>query len=433
MSTSLLRSRRAPARVVAAWLAILSSSASSVARADDACASTVTRQSLVPCALRGNLGVRSEQQVTEVARARRAAADTLLPSNPEVSFLFARRNAAGGVDATNWYVQLTQELHVAGQRGVRVKAAEAGVHAQELRVVARSRDVAAGAWVAYFDLIAAEEAVRLAQRLEASGTRMAEVARARAEKGVASPVDADVVEAAALKLRRDRAAAERSAAEARGALSIYLGSGETITAEGELAPLEGVEGAARAAAKSAPDERVDVRALRAEASAFDLEADAFRRQRIPNPRLSLYAQNDGFNERVLGVGIAIPIPIPQPVGRTYAGEIAQANAQATRSTIEASRLSLSIRVEVQTALAAFTSRRDEVATFSAERLTRAEQALTAIAQELETGRLPVRDALLTQQALIDLLRANVEARRALCVASVDLARAAGLSLERGSP
>lgn len=432
MSTSFLRSRRAPARMVAVVLAIVGCTASSVARADDACTSPITRQSLVPCALRGNLGVRSEQQATEVARARRTAADTFLPSNPEVSFLFARRNATGA-DATNWYVQLTQELHIAGQRGMRVKAAEAGVRAQELRVVARSRDVAAGAWVAYFDLIAAEEAVRLSQRLESSGTRMAEVARARADKGVASPVDADVVEAAALKLRRDRAAAERSVAEARGALSIYLGTGAAVAAEGELAPLEGVEGAARAAAKAAPDERVDVRALRAEASAFDLEADAFRRQRVPNPRLSLYAQNDGFNERVLGVGIAIPIPLPQPVGRTYAGEIAQANAQAARSNTEAARLSLLVRVEVQTALAAFTSRRDEVATFTADRLGRAEQALTAIAQELETGRLPVRDALLTQQALIDLLRASVEARRALCVASVDLARAAGIPLERGTP
>jgi len=423
-------SRRA--RVIAAMTVAASLLFSPPAQADDVCSGSITRQTLVACALRGNLALRSEQQVTAVARARRTAANTFLPTNPELSFLGARRNTPAA-DATNWYVQLTQELQIAGQRGLRVKAAEAGVHAQELRVIARSRDVAAGAWVAYFDLIAAEEELRLAQRLESSGSRMAEVARARAEKGVSSPVDADVVEAAALRLRRDRGAAERALSEARGVLAIYLGVSTPIAAAGDLTPIDGVEGAARTASATAPEERVDVRALRAQATAFELEADAFRRQRVPNPRLSLYAQNDGFNERVFGVGISIPIPLPQPVGRTFSGEIAEADAESQRSTIEASRLALTVRVELETKLVAYASRRDEVGTFSADRLTRAEQALTAIAQELETGRLPVRDALVTQQSLIDLLRANVEARRALCIASVELARAAGLPLERGTP
>ena len=40
-----------------------------------------------------------------------------------------------------------------------------------------------------------------------------------------------------------------------------------------------------------------------------------------------------------------------------------------------------------------------------------------------------RDALLMQQSLIDYLFAHVEARRQLCFASVELARAAGVPLE----
>jgi outer membrane protein TolC len=45
----------------------------------------------------------------------------------------------------------------------------------------------------------------------------------------------------------------------------------------------------------------------------------------------------------------------------------------------------------------------------------------------------VRDALVAQQALVELLQADVAARRAWCLASVDLARAAGVTLEGGTP
>jgi cobalt-zinc-cadmium efflux system outer membrane protein len=43
--------------------------------------------------------------------------------------------------------------------------------------------------------------------------------------------------------------------------------------------------------------------------------------------------------------------------------------------------------------------------------------------------LAVRDAVLAQQTLIELLQANVAAKRALCIASVELARAVGLRLD----
>ena len=75
----------------------------------------------------------------------------------------------------------------------------------------------------------------------------------------------------------------------------------------------------------------------------------------------------------------------------------------------------------------------EIALFSAERLRRAEEAIASIAGELEAHRLPLRDALIMQQGLVELLQAHVEARRLLCLASVELARVSGLPLERGTP
>jgi cobalt-zinc-cadmium efflux system outer membrane protein len=180
-------------------------------------------------------------------------------------------------------------------------------------------------------------------------------------------------------------------------------------------------------------DRPETQALDAERRAMQLRASAFRRSRVPNPTLSVFAQNDGFNERVLGLGVSLPIPIPGNVGRTYDGEVAEAEALAQRATAEREQVRREMRAKLAIAASAFESRRLEVAAFSAELRANAETSLNALGQEVATGRLSVRDAVIAQQALIDLLQNYVAARRAWCLASVELARAAGTPLERGTP
>jgi hypothetical protein len=65
--------------------------------------------------------------------------------------------------------------------------------------------------------------------------------------------------------------------------------------------------------------------------------------------------------------------------------------------------------------------------------SRADPALGDSGREIEAGRLSVRDALPHQQALIELLQGHLEELEAWCLASVALARALDLPLERGNP
>ena len=58
-------------------------------------------------------------------------------------------------------------------------------------------------------------------------------------------------------------------------------------------------------------------------------------------------------------------------------------------------------------------------------------ATPELGKEIEAGRIPVREAIVAEQQLIDVMRAHVETRRALCLASVELALAAGVALESG--
>ena len=144
-------------------------------------------------------------------------------------------------------------------------------------------------------------------------------------------------------------------------------------------------------------------------------------------------QNDGFNERVFGVGLSLPITLPQPVGRTYAGEIAESQALSRRARTEAEQARREIRLDLANARASFAATRAQSELYTPERLGRADQSLRAIASEIEAGRLAVRDAIVSQQSLVDVLRAGLETRKNLALGSVDLALAAGYPLERGAP
>lgn len=401
------------------------------ARAEEGPCAKIERSNVVRCAEAASLAVRAQQKGAEIAVARATVASTVLPSNPTLLVTGGRRNAdtvAQGV--TNWYVTLAQEVEIAGQRGLRRDVAGHELSSERKRTVAVERDVAAKAFVVYFDALAAGEQVRLARRLEDVGKTVAVATRARAESGVSSPLEADVADAAALALVRARFGAERDAASARIELTTLLGQ-DALTAPvdvtGELLPLP-----APPEAMFAVEQQPEMLALDEQRRAADAQAAVLRRTRVPNPTFQFYVQNDGFNERVYGGGVSLPLPLPYPLGKVNRGEIAEAEARASRVEVETDLERRELRRRLALAGRSFETFRREVDAFTTERVRHAEQTLGDIGTEVTAGRLAVRDAVLAQQALIELLRGYIVARRNLCIASVELARAAGVELERGA-
>jgi cobalt-zinc-cadmium efflux system outer membrane protein len=268
-----------------------------------------------------------------------------------------------------------------------------------------------------------QERLKLAAKLEAATGTVAATVRGMASSGLASEVDADVADAAALRASQDRLGLEAVLAAAKAQLNRLTGGPPAIVVEGVLEPLKGV-----IVALSAPT-RLEVLALQEEHAALQRRVALLRREQVPNPTLSLYAQNDGFNERVLGVGLSVPIPLPQPIGRTRAGQLAETIALAQKAQAEIEGLQRELQAELTVASAEFEAASKARALYTAERIERAGVRLDAIAVQVKSARLPVRDALLAQQALVDQLKAHIDAREALCVASVRLRRAVGLSTE----
>ena len=135
---------------------------------------------------------------------------------------------------------------------------------------------------------------------------------------------------------------------------------------------------------------------------------------------------------MFGVGLALPIPLPGSLSRGFAGEIAEAEALANQASAERDAAERELRLAIASAVASFASHQRAVDALTPAALQRAEAVLGELASQIDAGRISAREALVFQQPLIELLQGNIEERKALCLASLELARALGVPIEGGA-
>ena len=401
------------------------------ARAQD-CSVPITRANLPSCVRTKSLAPQIERREANAAIGRFMAASPIFPSNPVLSLSGSRRFASPMTENLaqyNWSAQLSQEIEIAGQRGARRDAVRAEQDAVARIVTLTDRDALANAWNAYFELLASEEDLALMKRIEGFSKHALEVTAAAAEKGLTSGVDADVAEASFLRIPLARLVSEQRKDRARAALAGLLGfDPAALAVTGDLEPLAEVASLKLPSADEIVEHRPEVQTLEATRRSLHARASYLRRARFPNPTLSVFVQNDEVNNPVFGVGISFPIPLPQPIGRTYAGEIHESEALSDKFRLQADQARRDAREDLTTAVRTYELSKEARALFTDQRLARAITSLQAIATEIENGRLAVKDAIVSQQTLLDLSRSAIEAKLALCLASVRLARAAGQTL-----
>lgn len=405
------------------------------ASADPACDSISDPTRVVACALAASPELRSQEQELQVLGGQRLRARSLLPSNPAVQVSFAGRrplSASGDVQTTfNWYFTLSQELEIAGQRGVRVRAADAAISAQQRHVLVAAQEVASAALSTYYDALAAVEAAALGREVAGLAERLSVIGAARSQAALTSAVDAHVAQAEAARLSTLRYEAERRADELRQSLAAQLGQPALAAVQGSLDLLPGTDSSAEQAEALVAQAlllRGELAAARLEQELRSARVQLLRRERVPNLTLSFIAQNDGFSEQVLGGGLALPLPLPAPLGPSRAGEIVAAEAQVAQAGLTVLRLQRQIRTEVLRALERERSYAMQARMFPAELAAQARTDLAALAQALAERQLAPRDALLTQRSLVEFLMGHVEVRRSLALSRIERLRAAGLPL-----
>ena len=400
------------------------------------CRGPLTRDDVVACALAGHPGVRAAEYGREAAMGRKHSARTLLPSNPTVEVTVAQRVGMRAPDRdVNVYGRLSQEIEIGGQRRKRIAVADAGLVQAQARIELTRRDIAADALRAFFEVLAAQEQRAMIGRIARSNETLVELARSSEAAGLGSALTADVAVAASVRVQRQQVEADRRVATASATLTGLIGNDPAVggvTVRGELTPLT-LPADLAALVDAALLRRAEIELARAEREVFLKQVELYRRSRVPNPSVVLYGQRDGFAERVLGGGIALPIPLPSPLGRSFAGQIAEHKALARQAEAEVLLWQRTVRTEVAVGFQELLARRAELALFEGDRLQRAEAHLEALGQEMASGRISIREAVILQQTFLEYIATHIEARRALALASVELARVAGLLPEASQP
>jgi cobalt-zinc-cadmium efflux system outer membrane protein len=347
-----------------------------------------------------------------------------------------RRPPPDAASVVNWGVVLSQELEIAGQRGARIDAVEAESVAQTRRVGVAEQEVAAGALTAYCEAIAAQEGLRFATDLAQTAESLAAFAEGRAKEALLAGVEADVARAEATRIGLARLAARRRLADARATLAALLDVDPAGLAVPAALPAELVTLPAGVRHGSSFEEqalslRGEVAAAAMERTVLERRLAVVRRERIPNPTLSAFAERGEIDDRILGIGLSLPLPLPAPVGRSRAGEITEILAQlrAAESSVELVRRR--VRLEVARGVAALEAADAATDLFGGDLLARARTDLASLGQAIASRQLALREALQWQRSLIELLAGSIEARLARALAAVELRRVAGLAFPGG--
>lgn len=405
------------------WVAVLVALSFDASPTADRCrGGPLDRAAVIRCVQRDNPLVDADRAVLQAMDARRRSARVALPSQPELDLSGATRSAAGIPRSWNIYATLRQEIEVGGQRRRRMGVAEAEHELASAHVRTTRQDVIADALLAYYDVLAARERRGLVEQAQRVSAALASLAKGRMEAGAEAGLSADLAEIAAVALDRRvlEQARDEAIANARLARSLGLESAELPDVVGELVPVDVRDAPVDASARPELTEAAATLRLRSR------ETASIRRALVPNPRLSLFVQRDGFAELVLGAGVSLPLPLPALAGPLAKARTAEAQAREREAASERDAVTRGVRLEADVALEELRARQTIAALYEEDALARARADLDALATALAGGRFDVRSALVAQQQLIEFLEADIDARHASCVASVAAARALGL-------
>lgn len=394
------------------------------------CDGQLSRSDVVRCALSQNLDVRRARQELGVIAGRRIGAGLLLPANPVAAFTGGNRTSPDRPgNFFDWTASLSQEFEIAGQRRTRLRVVDGEAAAQIRRVAVAEHNTAAVALAAYFDVLAARETQALSTDLSAIAEGLRLFAEERVKANLMAPVDADVLIAETARVGELRLEAERRAADASAVLASLLGRtpSEPISISGTLdvADLRPPSQSLIELTERALSLRGEVAAAEADRGVAMAQIAALRRARVPNPTVRAYYQRDDFADQIIGGAIDLPLPLPGPLGHLNTGEIASARARSEQMDTTVEQVRRQVRREVVAADTAVRTRAAALTLYRPAQLARARGEIAALREGLMTRQLSVREAMLAQRSLIDLLQADIAARLAYAQAIVELYRVIG--------
>lgn len=351
-------------------------------------------------------------------------AQRLFPSNPQLSVTAgSEEEKATGEDADVLGVRISQELWIAGQGGLRERAASERRDAARSELAFLRASLSARVRAAWLRVLAAREERQTAGRLLSLARENLAITEQRLEAGAAQAMDRN---AAAVAVARARAARARARSRFRSArlelgrrLSVQPGTLPGI--EGELEPIELDLPADGVLARRAAQRRADLKAAskRVEAARADLRLS--RREVIPNLKVFAFNEETDGREEETGIGVGLELPL----FNRRSGENEAARARIDQAQTERDALLLAVRAAVREGLANYRGARERVAALSGQGLSSAQRNVTLVREAYSAGKVGSGALVTAQRQLFDVREDYLDALRDLVTAATDIERATG--------
>jgi cobalt-zinc-cadmium efflux system outer membrane protein len=339
--------------------------------------------------------------------------------NPEVSFEYAR-------ETPHWAFTGTVPIETSGKRQRRIDVANATLAVTDAETARIGADLRADVRRAYFQAVAANRRIAVAQELEGIATRARDAAQERFQTGAAPRLEALQAGLALAQAQNDVSAARGDAAAARAELNALLAfpaeAAPALADPLDAGPLPTIAAAAQQtlagnAELAVLQKRID------EARTRVALAQAMRR---PDPAVSAALTYDAPGEFVFGwrAGASVALPI-FTTGRP---EIAVADATLKRAQADRDARVAQITGAVAAALARAAAARQSVDRYQTEILPASLQVEQMADESYRAGQTGLPAYLQTLQAAREIRRAALQAGLDYQLALADLERAMGTPL-----
>ena len=350
---------------------------------------------------------------------------------PNPAFSYSREGAG-----YNAFFEVSQVLPLGGRVGYLRQAADAAVTVADSNREAMLWSLRSDLRIAFFRMVAAQRRATLVSARISEIEELVRILRRREDEGEGSRYDRLRAEREVIELRSDLATARSLIASSSAQLAGFLPEGTQVhevrgnlTVPTQTPPIDDL-------VPRALNARADYRAEQRNRSRYQIEEQAARRLRIPEPLVSAGVKRadvvsgvgphpfSNLTQTGLALGVSVPLPI------LNSGRYEVARYQAEQEQIDA-RLILfarQIRTQVEGALAVLNVRRQAMAGYEREiesASTELRQITQTAYQEGEIGIIELLDAYRVD-GVANLRRLDIEA--GVKEAHLELERAVGEEL-----
>jgi cobalt-zinc-cadmium efflux system outer membrane protein len=417
-------------RIVAFSLGlVVTGSSSALAQA----AAGLTLEQAVAEALQRNPGLAVERSEVEIAKGVRRQAG-IYPFNPELEADGGAGRATDRVDSdvrrgiNARSVGFSQTIWLQGQRGIRVRGADAGLVRATRGVEDAERQVAAEVLKAYSDLLVSQERLGLAREILGVVRQVRAAAQQLFEADAVPQLDVFRADVEILKAENRAVTEERALATAGRELALLIGRvvAEPLRAVAPSPALPPPAGDLETLRAQALAGRPDVGAALAAVEGAKAEVDLVRAERfLPEVKIGVkYEEALEFDSTNNRRGL-LTLSVPLPLWNRRDGDLERARADVAKQQAQVELVRRRIDKEVSVARQQVDASRRILDRYLESILPQQERNFALLREAYAIGEVRITEVFVGQREFIETREAYLEAVSTLNTAMAELYRALG--------